>query len=294
MARFNEDTLRSFTLPPSSTESSKLENAERMVREALREDPVLSKMNTETFGQGSYSNDTNVRLNSDVDINVRYLDVFYFDLPDGQTHSDFSITPNDYPFSEYKNAVETALVRKFGRASVTRHDKCITVEGNSYRIETDVVPTFDYRRYSADKTYARGTKFLSDSGKSIVNFPIQHIDNGKSKNRLTEKKFKRLTRIHRRIRYKMIEDVGVDDSITSFLIECLVWNVPNNIFNQNYLWTDRLKQSIVHLYQSTSQQETCKEWGEVSELLYLFHNGRKWTWQDVNSYLIKMWNYLEY
>ena len=37
-----------------------------------------------------------------------------------------------------------------------------------------------------------------------------------------------------------------------------------------------------------------KEWGEVSELLYLFHNGRKWTDVDVKQWLYNAWNYLEY
>lgn len=296
MARFSEDTLVSFTKPPSDAEEAKLANSERMVKEAISQDATLNKMTTHVFGQGSYANDTNVRLNSDIDINVRLMDIFYFDLPDGKSRTDFDLnSPSEYTFEAYKNAVENALVNKFGRDSVIRDDKCITIKANAYRVETDVVPTFNFRRFSANGSFVEGAKFKTDKGKYITNYPLQHIDNGKSKNKATQKRFKRLTRIYRRIRYKMIDDgIAVSDNITSFLVECLVWNVPDYVFNQNDTWTDRLRLSIVYLYENTEEHEKCKEWGEVSELLYLFHSGRKWTHSEVNNYLVQMWNYLDY
>lgn len=296
MAKFTEETLSTWTKPPSETEETKLQNAERMVREAISEDKKLHEFSIETFGQGSYANDTNVRLNSDIDINVRYTNGFYFDLPNGKTREDFGLTNiSKYSLSEYKNDVESALVNKFGRASVIRSNKCLTVVGNSTRIETDVVPTWNYRRYSENGSFVLGAQFRTDDNHWIVNFPKQHIENGKVKNLNTHLRFKRLTRILKKLRYKMIEDrTAVGDNITSFLLECLVWNVPNNIFNDNETWTSRLRGSIIHLYENTKTAESCKAWGEVSELLYLFHSGRKWTTQDVNSFLILAWNYLEF
>lgn len=296
MAKFNEETLTTWTRPPSETEETKLQNAERMVREAISEDKKLREFSTETFGQGSYANDTNVKLNSDIDINVRYTDGFYFDLPEGKTRNDFGLnSPTDYSVEEFKNDVEVALVNKFGRASVVRSNKCLSVVGNSNRVETDVVPTWNYRRYSEDGSYVLGSKFRTDNNNWIVNYPKQHIENGKTKNANTHLRFKKLTRILKKIRFKMIEDrIQVSDNITSFLLECLIWNVPNTIFNNNETWTIRLRESIVHLYDNTKTHETCKEWGEVSELLYLFHSSRKWTPQDVNNFLVLVWNYLEF
>ena len=93
----------------------------------------------------------------------------------------------------------------------------------------------------------------------------------------------------------MIEDeLPVNGNIQSFLLECLVWNIPNRNITSYYSWTERLKQSIIYLYKQTESKELCKEWGEVSELLYLFHSGRKWSIQDVHAHLRQMWNYLQY
>lgn len=299
MAKYSDDTLTSWTKPPSDSEQTRLETSERMVREAIKEDEKLSNKSTETFGQGSYANDTNVRLNSDIDINVRYTGGYYFDLPKDKSEADMGIDkdgPSGYSFSEFKNDVETALVKKFGRDQVIRNDKCITIKGTSQRIQTDVVPTWNYRRYKDNKTYVLGVKFFPDKPTgAITNFPKHHIENAIKKNSNTQKRFKRLTRLHRKLRYKMKDDgVTFNANITSFLLECLVWNVPNRVMNDYDTWTDRLKQSIIYIYEQTKEESTCKEWGEVSELLYLFHSGRKWSRSDVNEYMVQLWSYLEY
>ncbi|MEZ5016065.1 MAG: nucleotidyltransferase [Flavipsychrobacter sp.] len=295
MPNYSEQIIANWTNPASNTEEEKLSNAERMVREALTADDTLRQKSIEVFGQGSYANNTNVRLNSDIDINACYKDGFYYDLPNEATREDYEITPTEYTFSQYKNDVERALVNKFGRDQVVRKNKCLRVLGNSYRTETDVVPTWEYRRYSQKSSYVTGVCFFSDEGKKITSYPKQHITNGRTKNTNTYRRFKSLVRIYKKVRYHMIDNGEiVNPAISSFLLECLVWNVPNSIFTNNDSWTARLRESIVYLYNQTKVQDTCKDWGEVSELLYLFYDGRKWTYQDVNEHLVKMWNYIGY
>lgn len=297
MSKFTEETLTKWTKPPSDTEKSKLENAERMVREAISEDENLKSKRIEIFGQGSYANNTNVRVNSDIDINVRFQDAFFFDLPNNIKENDVGLdklASSSYSFNEYKDDIEKALINKFGKESVNRNDKCITILGNSYRVETDVVPTWNFRRYKTNGDYILGARFITDTDKKITNYPKQHIDNGKEKNTQTSRRFKRLTRLHRKLRYKMMNDgISISDNISSFLLECLVWNIPNHIFNNYDTWNERLKHSIIHLYQKTKTKDECSDWGEVSELLYLFV-GRKWSHSDVNEYMQQLWNYLEY
>lgn len=298
MSKISEETLSSWTKPPSDTEESKLQNAQRMVKEALKSNEKLKTKNFDIFGQGSYANDTNVKLNSDIDINVCYLDGFYFQLGEKLTEQDVgldTLPSTNYSFQEYKNDVEQALISYFGKENIIRKNKCLTVLGNSYRVETDVVPTWKYKRYDSKTAIVEGTKFISDDGVDVVNYPKQHIQNGIQKNTFTSKRFKRLTRVHRKLRYKMIDDgININNGITSFLLECLVWNLPNEIFNNYNTWDDRLKQSIIHIYDKTKNDSLCDDWGEVSELLYLFKGNRKWTVNDVNQYTIQAWNYLEY
>ena len=57
----------------------------------------------------------------------------------------------------------------------------------------------------------------------------------------------------------MIEDgESVNGNITSFLLECLVWNVPDWIFNGHKTWTDRLENSILFLIGPTRKTRIAK------------------------------------
>jgi hypothetical protein len=295
MPRFSEDMLTVWAQPPSDSEETKLANAERMIREALQNDMELSKFSYEVFGQGSYANDTNVRLNSDIDINVRLLSIVHVEVPQGKTMQDYGYTPRDYSFNDFKQRVFQALARHFGASEVEYCNKCIKVKGNTYRVQADVVPTFKLARYWANGSKQFGSWFVSNDYQDHINFAIQHIENGREKNAGTGKRFKRLCRIFKRLRYKMLEEnIPISSNITSFLIECLLYNVPNSIFNSNLSWTDRLRQSIVYLYEQTNNPDNIKDWGEVSDCLYLFSAERKWTVQDVNEFLLVVWRYLQF
>ena len=206
MTRDWETTFRLWSKPSSDTEEEKCNNTERMIRAAISESPVLSKRNVEVFAQGSYKNNTNVRQDSDVDICVCCRDVFFDDLPsDGSiTKESINFTPSDYEYSKYKKEVEDALVTKFGRSMVTRGNKAFDVHATSYRVDADVVPTFEHRRYYKDYrgqiNYHRGTELHPDNGGRIINWPEQNYSNGVEKNKATNNRYKFITRVLKRLR----------------------------------------------------------------------------------------------
>lgn len=295
MPKFTEETLNRWRRPASETEETKLENAERMIKDAIADYEILKDKRIDIFGQGSYANNTNVRVDSDIDINVCLSSTVFVHIPTGHTQEDFGYSDSAYSFSEYKNDVENALVNKFGRDAVIRKDKCITILGNSYRVEADVVPTFKYNNHINLYKKVEGTKFISDRGEHVVNYPKQHIKNGKDKNSQTLKRYKRLTRIFKRLRLEMIKDnIPISNNISSFLIESLLWNLPDWIFVGYNTWTERLQASIVYLHQETKTDAQCEEWREVSGILYLFDKSRKWTRQDVNTFLLQCAHYLDF
>jgi hypothetical protein len=82
-------------------------------------------------------------------------------------------------------------------------------------------------------------------------------------------------------------------NIPGFLIECLVWNVPNDCF-RHYTYTGDVEAALVFLYEHTKTDEPCREWAEVSELKYLFYPGQKWTREQANAFIVAAWNYAEF
>ena len=296
MAKFSEETLNGWRKPPSDSEETKLTNAENRIRQAIAKSDDLKAFEISVFGQGSYANDTNVRLESDVDINVCCTSTFFAQYnKGGVTDQTFGYVSSSQTYDDFKEKVRKALVAEFGSANVRVKNKCFSISENTTRVKADVVPTFELRRFddAIEGHVIKGVKYYSGKGEEVINYPLQHIANGKQKNTATQKRYKRVVRIFKKVRYKMIDDgIQVSSHITSFLLECMVWNVPDSVFNLNDNWTKRVKDAIIYIYGQTKNEDDCREWGEVSELLYLFRGSRKWTVKDVNEYMVQMWNYM--
>ena len=217
-------------------------------------------------------------------------DVFFFRLPVGVTREQYGLTsPATYSYGRFKNEVEAALVKYFGQASITRGNKAFDLHANTYRIDADIVPAFEHRRYTAPAEYHEGTEFLPDNSGEVINWPRQNYDNGVQKNSNTSRRFKSVVRIMKRLRNHMEEEsVASAKVIPSFLIECLAWNVPDEGFGHD-TYTADVRYAIAHLWNETRTMDTCGEWGEVNELKYLFR-GQSWTHGQVNTFLQAAWD----
>ena len=143
----------------------------------------------------------------------------------------------DYTFSQFKNELEAALVAHFGRAAVTRGNKALTVRENTYHVEADVAPFFEFRKYWKDGTFRAGVELVSDKGERVENYPERlldywpatplHYENGAA----TGQRFKGIVRILKKLSNEM-DDAGhkAAKSVPGYLLECLSWNVPNDKF----------------------------------------------------------------
>lgn len=251
--------MRSFTAPLSQTEDQKCKNAISMVGAALKEigftddNKLITNMFTDTYAyslqmrniqngrnvklfvQGSYANNTNVRLNSDVDIAVVLESTFRTKYRPGVTRQHYGFTESSDSIDRFKNDVQQALTKKFG-TDVERNNKSIKVNGNSYRVDADTVPCMRYRDYSNDTSfneyaYVGAILIRSDEGEEIINYPEQHIENGKKKNADTKLYYKKMVRIIKKIRYIM-QDNGYRSAynVSSFGLESWLWNIPTSVY----------------------------------------------------------------
>lgn len=300
MSRDWESTFRSWKEPLSDTAEQKCQNAERMIKDAIAKSDAFVGKKIKVFTQGSYQNNTNVKFDSDVDVCVCLMDSFFYDLSviKGITKEDVGIEDAKYLFSDFRNDVESALIDKFGKKGITRGKKAFDIHENTYRVDADVVACLEHRRYTHKNSYGEyqyisGTEFFSDDNSRIVNWPKQHFENGVQKNNDTNQRFKYMVRVFKRLRNDMMDNnISSAKSIPSFLIESLIWNVPNEIFgNSNYC--DDVRNIIRYLHLSTMKDESCHEWREISELKYLFRITQPWKRNEVNTFLAEAWSYAE-
>lgn len=293
MPRDWEAQFREWAKPPGRTEQDRCDNAVSAIRNAIKADANLRAHGVSVFAQGSYRNNTNVRKDSDVDIGILCDDTFFFDLPEGMSREAFNIDQATYNYDQFKNDVETALVSYFGRDAVTRGNKAFDVHETSYHVEADVSAFFEYRRYLDNGSYLEGVELRTDKEKNrVINWPEQHYVNGCKKNTETGTRFKSIVRVLKALSNEMTNQRVTAGDIPSFLIECLGWNVPNNLY-QNSTYIADVKSALVFLFEHTSTDDLCSEWGEVSELKYLFRANQKWNREQANAFIVSAWNYAE-
>jgi predicted nucleotidyltransferase len=290
-----EGIFGTWSRGPQKTETDRIENTKRAIQDAIRNDDKLKSRNIQVFVQGSYKNTVNVKKDSDIDIGVLCFDTFYdeYDSEEVKTYQKQYFSPATYDYSTFKNEVETALVNKFGRSAVTRGNKAFDIKATSARVEADVAAFFEHRRYYARDKYYSGVQMYTDNGNKIINWPEQHYNNGVDKNSKTYRRYKRSVRILKKLKNAMENHNYIDqDRISGFFIECLVWNVPNNYFNYDSHY-DRIKAIITYLYNETKKEEIINDWGEVSDLKYVFR-GKNRGIADANYFVLKAWRYVGY
>ena len=321
--KFTEEELKQYSLPLSDSENQKCLNAIKMVRDALSEigfsdsgEPI-GKMYEDTYAyslemrsishnrkvkiflQGSYANNTNVRTESDVDIAIVQEDIFRTKYRD--SYSQYPQCDEDYKFTKaaprnksFKDEVQECLLRKFGN-DVIRKNKSIKIIGNTYRKDADAVPCLRYRDYRNDyrkdaDNYVPGIVITSDKGETIINYPEQHIKNGKEKNVATSYYYKKMVRIIKKIRYIMIEqNICAEDGVSSFGLESLLWNIPDDIFKKYTTYRYEFDEIVKYLYENINNLSNYKEANGIKDLFSLERRIN-----DYQDFIKKLYNFYSY
>ena len=204
--------------------------------------PFASKYPT-IFLQGSYSNDTNVARDSDVDVVSFITSTFAHDaktLSADQYQAFERAYPGgaSYSYQTYKSDVASWLRQKYN--NVRAGNKAIFIPASGNRRDCDVLPAIEYRYYysfnsAAQQSYAQGICFYLLDGTQIVNFPKQHSENCTTKHQATRSWFKPTVRTYKNMRNYLIDRNMLRDGVApSYFIEGMLHNVPNEKFGLTY------------------------------------------------------------
>lgn len=240
----NESQLQTWTNAPGTT---KPQFTHEQIRKALAQSQALKYKNYEIYLQGSYANSTNIRSDSDVDIVVQLNSTFAPNLSKlGEFEKSlFNLTYDDatYHWADFRKDIISALTEYFGSDAVRLGNKSIKLAGNDQRLNADIVPCFQYRKYNSfnfgqHNNFVEGIKFWTiRESKEIINYPKVHRDNGEDKNgeHRTDQIYKDLVRIIKNIRRQLVENHSFDPKAApSYFVECTVYNAPDGHFNSVY------------------------------------------------------------
>lgn len=249
------------------------------VKAALSESQALNDYTYEVFLQGSYANATNTRGDSDVDIVVMLTSTY---VPDTsrltaleKARFDAQRIPGRTGPTEFRLAVQRALVGRFGAAAVQSKNKCLFVPKSNGRVDADVVPAMQIRRFQrfpnyGDPEYVEGIRISPLIGPEIVNYPKEHIKNGVAKNRACAERYKPAVRQVKRLRRRAVDHglIGRGDA-PGYLLECLVYNVAPSLFVADEV--ERLRAVVAYLVQ-LSPEAMAARFKSCDEIHTLFRN----------------------
>lgn len=297
--------LTKLSLAPSETERDKAARTHNIIRAHLEEDRSLKKYSISTYLQGSYKNSTNVRGDSDVDMGCITPNIFFYDatdLPDESTSPghvkslrkqvEDSFSDGSFTYWDYRRDVYASLKTEYG--TVEDGNKAITVAGNTYRLDADVLPCTAFRQYyqtySGGADYHQGIAFLTSTGERIVNFPHQHFENLGAKDQRNNGKVKGCIRILKRIRNELEEQGQWDRKRSpSFYLESLVWNVPDSRFSGGY---DSVVQNVLaYLWNDLREKKAnngLRSYMQANNIFILFHP-KFWNVDDALAFIDKIW-----
>jgi hypothetical protein len=218
--------------------------AEGVLREALCRSPLLDARPYEIFCQGSRVNNTYIEDASDIDLVLMLKMPFESNVEalDEAGMDNFSERHQVglYGWGEFRGDVLAAL----GESYVVRMGRrCVNVDApdSLFGEMVDILLATEYRLYSAFpapgvELYEQGVFFRDREGRPIVNFPKRHRRNGDEKDLRTGGRFKEVIRTAKRVRrLAERERMIAEGAAPSYLLECLLYNVPDHVYRRSSL-----------------------------------------------------------
>jgi hypothetical protein len=138
----------------------------------------------------------------------------------------------------------------------------------------------------------QGSCVFPKSGAKVVNWPDQQLSNGKTKNVNSGQRYKNYVRALKNAENTLVDEGSIED-LPSYLMECLVYNVPNPTLQLGTLdqgFRETLRWMYLRLDDGTAQEE----WVEPNWCKWLFKGTQKWTPADAKQLVLRTWNYLDY
>lgn len=294
----------SWSKPASDTEEAKADRAAQMIREAINDHDPLKSKQMSVYGTGSYKNNTNTRLESDIDVAVVLHDCFFSKYPVDKPPQPSDLGHNGgvtYGLSRFRADVGQALVKKFGEKGVTPGTKAFDVHANTVRLDADVAVFLEHHRYTGKKNsdgtwhYLEGVEMRGSGDARIINWHHQHYSNGVDKNNRTGRRYKRVARILKRLRDDMKENrstqVKAAADVPSFLLECLAYNASDDCYQKDHLYDD-VHAVITQIWNKTKPETEDLALVEVGGLKWLFSTSQPWSKATAHAFLLRAWQHV--
>ena len=264
----------------------------KVIRAVLESYSWPEHVNYDFFLQGSYSNDTNIRGDSDVDVILKLNHCFHYDWSRldsrDQAELEKTFSPATYQWEDFRRDAFVALDNKF-HAFVEQGNKSIKLKAIPPRLAADVVVCIEHREYTSLNSFVEGIAFYtSQDNRWIVNYPQEHRKNGAVKNSRTMNRYKPAVRMLKNARNHLVDNKVIHRSLApSYFMECLIYNAPDDVFKKDL--QDTYRRIVDWMIHSDISKAVCP-----NKRQYLFGPSTvQWSLEDaktLSNHLVMLWN----
>lgn len=215
---------------------------EKALDEIKKEFNFFNKNDVKIYVQGSYQNGTMVDEFAKLEIVVEFgLNSFgeiikkpQLKLKTFWLHNSLikkrvvAFRPNIHILAIKKRIFES-LIESTGNEGIYNNSKSIYIPATKQLpIQCEILPCYTL---SDEKGCESVIIFDTIIDRNVAAFPKLHCDNLAKKNEETDGKFIKMVRVFRNIRDILIANSVIDDKFApSYFLECLLYNIPNKIY----------------------------------------------------------------
>lgn len=283
-----ESQLETWTNQGSVTNSALTHNT---LRNKLDAYDWSSRFKYKDYLQGSYANTTNIRGESDVDIVIKCTSFFYHNLNDTEKAT-LGFTNSGYGLNDFRAEVIKALIYCYGEKYIDpsgANSVKVLPSDTSNRLYADVIICAQYKRYHNLKVVAEGITFWNQkTSTQITNYPKLHKENGWEKNKNTNGNYKPIVRLFKNARRCMIEgDQELKKKFSSYFVECLLYNVPNQYYFGK-TWQELFLNILGYLIDVFRQDAVSKFVTQSGQHYLIGNNPVQWSKENAQEFVTRL------
>jgi hypothetical protein len=209
----------------------------KAVERAAETAPYFDPKDVQIYLQGSYASETNISFQSKLEIVVEITRTKEFSA-DSMKKSEFILLDNFYiEFNHYFDVkrfkdILVAETEKIIKRNIEMKPVNFTIPMHGdLRHDIDVCPCFSYKYFDAGGGSIRGKLvYNSEINENYLIFTNLHAENGDMKDEATGGVFKKIVRLFKTLMAISRREDGDMKFVRGYYIECLLYNVPNEMY----------------------------------------------------------------
>ncbi len=269
----------------------------RSVETALENSDLGNTYTVLPFGSQYF--DSAISLNTPLDIYVVNTKDYYYDVQSTIDVSSLDLPKGKIDYKKYKDNIYKAIQKHFGKHNVTVVGNTIYIKKEQYRIH--IKPAVSYHAYTnvIDKngdtivSFIEGVTLFSKDGGQVIYYPYHEQKNYHNVNMKTDNRFNSIVRVFKHLSDWISRKEGYSTMMPSFLITCLVYNVPNVVIKRMSGYDDAVVEIVNYLYDILTT-DLYKEMYEINDIKLLFSSKQTWTREAALDFVLKSKRYIKY